>query len=153
MFAILKSDMGTDLQCATGNPLRLCFGELRPSACLRLGLGDPRVSQASPKGDPSVTQGTPKGRIEISALFAAKEWNKPGRVGNRVVAPPAAISEMRLERKILSRIHRAFIRTDRTGDRSEEKQSLTEQDSKSRVNGKCNRNQQSYLPVVWKAGY
>ena len=30
---------------------------------------------------------------------------------------------------------------------------LTEQDSKSRVNGKCNRNQQSYLPVVRKAGY
>jgi hypothetical protein len=120
MFAILKSGMGTDLQLRNGKSVAFVFlGKLRPSACSRLGLGDPRVSQASPKGDPSVTQGTPKGRIEISALFAAKEWNKPGRVGNRVVAPPAAISEMRLERKILLRIHRAFIRTDRTGNRSE----------------------------------
>jgi hypothetical protein len=36
---------------------------LRPSACLGLGLGHPRVTQASPKGHPSVTQGRPRDRL------------------------------------------------------------------------------------------
>jgi hypothetical protein len=64
---------------ATGKPLRFVFlRALRPSADLGLGLelglglGDPRVTQASRMGDPSVTQGKPeRGFVELS-LFAMR---------------------------------------------------------------------------------
>jgi hypothetical protein len=47
---------------------------------LGLGLGDPWVTQASPKGDPSVTHGSRKGRFWVRRLFSTKAGKRPGGV-------------------------------------------------------------------------
>jgi len=65
------------LGSATEIPLRFVFLGFATLCLLGLGLGDPRVTQGSPKGHPSVTQGSPKRRIE-QMLCLQQAWGNAG---------------------------------------------------------------------------
>jgi hypothetical protein len=61
---------------------------------LGLGLGDPWVTQASPKGDPSVTHGSRKGRFWVRPLFSTKAGKRPGGEMNREIGRHHATSHI-----------------------------------------------------------